>query len=619
MHSFLRLLALLLLPHLALAADRPNILWISSEDNGPHLGCYGDTYAVTPHLDALAARGQRFLNVWSVAPVCAPARTAVITGMYPSSIGAEHMRSLVKLPADVRLFPAYLRDAGYWCTNNLKEDYNVDPGGKVWDVSSGKAHWRGRAAGQPFFAVFNFTTTHESQVRKRPHKAVHDPARVPLPPWYPDTPEVRQDWAQYHDNMTRMDTQAGELLEDLKKEGLAEDTIVFYWGDHGPGLPRCKRNASQSGLRVPLIVHFPHKWKHLAPAGYAPGAASPELVCFVDLGPTVLSVAGLSVPPHMQGRAFAGQGRKAAPEYIHGLRGRMDERNDLVRSVRDARYVYVRNFMPHRPQGQRNAYMFVTPTTQVWKRLFDEGKLTPVQSAFWQRKPAEELFDLESDPWETKNLAADPAHAATLQRLRDAATAHALAIRDVDLLPEAEMHRRASAAGGAPRTAGLAASLPLREILDTALQAASGKEEDLPALKTALTHADAAVRYWAVMGFLIRGDKAVQAHAEQLRSMLTDKNATVRLTAAEALAKHGPAEDFTAALNHLANAADLSQNDYFDSVAALNALDELGDRAAPVKERVLKFPKAKPGTGRETGDYVKRLMNHLAGVPTDDK
>lgn len=619
MQYFLRLLALLL-PHLALAADRPNILWISSEDNGPHLGCYGDTYATTPHLDALAARGQRFLNVWSVAPVCAPARTAVITGMYPSSIGAEHMRSLVKLPSDVRLFPAYLRDAGYWCTNNVKEDYNVDPGGKVWDVSSGKAHWRGRAAGQPFFAVFNFTTTHESQVRKRPHKAVHDPAKVTLPPWYPDTPEVRQDWAQYHDNMTRMDTQAGELLGELKKEGLAENTIVFYWGDHGPGLPRCKRNASQSGLRVPLIVHFPEKWKHLAPAGYAPGAASPELVCFVDLGPTVLSVAGVPVPAHMQGRAIAGQEKKPAPAYIHGLRGRMDERYDLVRSARDQRYVYVRNFMPHRPQGQRNAYMFVTPTTQVWKRLFDEGKLTPVQSAFWQRKPAEELYDLESDPWETKNLATDPAHAATLQRLRDAATAHALAIRDVDLLPEAEMHRRAAGSGlGSPRSVALDASLPLKEILETALRAASGKEEEIPALKTGLTHADAAVRYWAVMGFLIRGDKTVQEHAGLLRTSLADASPSVRIAAAEALAKHGPAEDFTGALNHLADATDLGRSDFFDAVAALNALDELGDRAVPVKERVLKFPKSKPGSGREHGDYVKRLQNHLAGVPTDDK
>jgi len=212
---------------------RPNILWITSEDNGTELGCYEDPYARTPHIDRLAARGLKYLNAWSNAPVCAPARTTIISGMYPPSTGSEHMRSLVKLPAGFRMFPQYLRDAGYYCTNNAKEDYNLKKPGQVWDESSRQAHWRNRQPGQPFFAVFNITTSHESQLRKRPHRLVHDPSQAPVPTYHPDTPEVRHDWAQYYDKLTEMDTEVGERLDELEVAGLADHTIIFYYGDHG--------------------------------------------------------------------------------------------------------------------------------------------------------------------------------------------------------------------------------------------------------------------------------------------------------------------------------------------------------------------------------------------------
>src|SRR3954454_5019137 len=271
---------------------RPNMLWLTTEDIGPQLGCYGDTYAQTPNLDRLASRGVIYLNAWSNAPVCAPARTTIITGVYPNSTGSEHMRSQTVMPPFMRMYPQLLRDAGYYCTNNSKEDYNLQKPGKVWDESSNKAHWKNRAPGQPFFAVFNNLITHESQIRTRPHVWQHDPAKVPLPSYYPDAPEVRQDWAQYYDNITTMDGWLGQKLKELADAGLSDDTIVFFYGDHGSGMPRSKRWLYNSGLRVPLIVYVPPKFKDLMPKDYSPGGKSERLVGFVDLAPTLLSLIG---------------------------------------------------------------------------------------------------------------------------------------------------------------------------------------------------------------------------------------------------------------------------------------------------------------------------------------
>lgn len=392
------------------ASPKPNILWITCEDIGPHLGCYGDEYADTPVLDQLAAKGTVYLHAWSNAPVCAPARTTITTGVYPPSTGAQHMRSFTRLPEDIKMYPQFLREAGYYCTNNSKEDYNLAKPGQVWDESSRKAHWKNRKPGQPFFAIFNFTNTHESKIRTRAHKCLHDPAKTPLPAYHPDTPEVRLDWAQYHDNITTMDRMAGDKLRELEEAGLADDTIIFFYGDHGSGMPRGKRCAWDSGLRVPMIVYVPDRFRHLAPDDYGPGKRADRLVSFVDLAPTLLSLVGIKPPKYMQGHAFLGKHSAPPQPFIYGFRGRMDERYDMVRSVRDQRCVYVRNYMPHLPAGQHVRYMFVTPSTRVWKELFDQGKLTPEQAAFWQRRPPEELYDLKNDPDEVRNLANSPEH-----------------------------------------------------------------------------------------------------------------------------------------------------------------------------------------------------------------
>ena len=595
------------------AKPRPNILWLTTEDIGPQLGCYGDKYADTPNLDRFAQRSVRYRHAWSNAPVCAPARTTIITGLYPPSTGAEHMRSQVRLPAALRLYPQHLRDAGYYCSNNSKEDYNLEQTGKVWDDSSNKAHWKNRAPGQPFFAVFNFTGTHESQIRRKGHTLVHDPAKARIPAYHPDTPEVRHDWAQYYDNITTMDGLFAKSLAELAAAGLADNTIVFFYGDHGSGMPRSKRWPYNSGLQVPLLVHIPEKFKHLRPADYANGGTTDRLVSFVDLAPTLLSLIGMKAPETFQGHAFLGEFVAAPQPFVYGFRGRMDERYDLVRSVRDERYVYLRNYMPHLPYGQHINYMFETPTTTVWKKLFDASKLNAAQSTFWKTKAPEELYDLQSDPDEVNNLAGSPAHTAILERLRAAQRGLARKIRDVGFLPEGEIHSRAEDSS-AYEVGHDDAKYPFQRIFDTAELASALQPAATPALLKALADSDSAVRYWGAMGLLMRGPDAVDAARAPLHQALADTAAPVRITAARALATHGNAEDLRKALPVLEALAPLAKNDVYTSVLALNAIDALGDKAASLRGKFSNAGKAEAKVPARMQTYVPRLLEHINGA-----
>jgi uncharacterized sulfatase len=591
----------------AAAELRPNILWLTSEDHGPHLGCYGDDFATTPSVDALAKRGLRYTHAWSNAPVCAPARTTLIAGLYASSTGGEHMRSMVPFPAGKQMFPQLLRDAGYYCTNNVKEDYNVATPGRPWDDSSRKAHWRNRAAEQPFFAVFNSGKSHESQIRKRPHQAIHDPAKVRLPAYHPDTPEARQDWAQYYDVVSEADADAGERLKELDEAGLAEDTIVFYFADHGSGMPRNKRWPCNQGLHVPLVVHIPEKFKDLWPDDYAPGGTSDRLVSFVDFAPTVLSLAGVEPPSWLEGHAFLGKYSIPPQPFAFGFRGRMDEKIDLVRSVTDGRYVYVRNYHPHRIYGQYLNYMFQTPTTRVWHRLHIEGSLNPAQNAFWQQKPPEELYDLETDRDEVHNLAGSAEHRAVLEKLRAALQSHILETRDLGFLTEAEMHERAS--GCSPYDmAREPGKYPLERILATAELAANRDAEAIPALVQGCEDEDSAVRTWAVTGLLVRERAGVAAGHGTLVSLLADPSPSVRVVAAEALARFGEPGDETLALRVLADHADASKQGVFVAVAALNSIDHLGPHAEPLRAVLRKQPAVRAPHARYDS-YVGRLLN----------
>lgn len=595
----------------AATTTRPNILWISSEDNGPHLGAYGDPVATTPELDRLAARGLRFTNAWANAPVCAPSRTAIITGLAPTSTGGMHMRSEVPLPPDIRMFPQLLREAGYYTTNNSKEDYNHPHTGTVWDESSTTAHWRHRGPNQPFFAVFNLTITHESQIRARPHVAVHDPAAVRVPAYHPDTPEVRQDWAQYHDKMTEMDRRAGELLRELEQAGLAGDTIVFYWSDHGIGLPRGKRWLYREGLLVPLVVHVPEKFRALAPGSYVAGGATDQVVTLMDLAPSVLSVAGLPPPTAMHGQAFMGPHRRPARTHAFAFRDRMDERVDLSRAVTDGRHLYIRNYMPHRVQGEYLAYMFETPTTQVWNARYDAGLLSPAQAAFWQPKVPEELYDLTADPDNVNNLASSEEHTAVRESLRTALRTHVLTSRDLGFLPEPDMRSR----GGirTPYELGQdSRAYPLARILDTAERASCGRADDVDWLLRRLSDDDAAVRYWAVLGVGLRGDEVVRANRAALVARLLDPSPAPRIAAAEALARAADADVRQQALDVLLADADVRRHGHHVAVLALNAIAALGPVAHPIRNAAGQLPGAGAEVAAREREYVTRLTRDLS-------
>jgi len=574
---------------------RPNILWITSEDNGPFFGCYGDAYATTPNFDRLASEGVLCLNAFANAPVCAPARSTIISGMYACSLGTHPMRSTYAIPSDIKFFPQYLREAGYYCTNCSKEDYNMRKPPGTWDDSSAKAHYRNRQAGQPFFAVFNLTVSHESSIHKSAPKTSHDPAKAPLPPYHPDTPTIRHDWAQYYDKVQALDAQVGGILANLEKDGLAEDTIVFYYSDHGGVLPRSKRFLYDTGTRVPMIVRFPKKYQHLAPG--KPGTRTDRLVSFVDLAPTVLGLAGIPVPENMQGEAFLGPEAREPREYVYLFRARMDERYDMMRAVRDKQFKYIRNYMPHRIYGQYLEYLWKMPATRSWEEEYKAGRCNPTQSIFWGPKPAEELYDVAKDPYEVNNLAANPAHADVLERMRRALRDWILKIRDTGFLPEGDM---------VERTAGTTAyelvrrpGLPLERIVETAEMATDRNARHLPELVKRLKDPDSAVRYWAATGCVVLGEQARSA-ADALAAALADSSGDVRIAAAEALFGLGMTDKALPVLKQAL--ADKNPRVVLHAVNVIQCLGEKAVSLLPAVERAMK----------DSGDnYVDRAGAHV--------
>ena len=567
---------------------RPNILWITCEDTSPYLACYGDPYAVTPNLNRFAGEGILYTNAYATGPVCSPARSCLITGMYATSLGTQHLRSEVRLPKQIEPFPKLLRYAGYYCSNNFKEDYNFKDS-TIWDDSSPTAHWRKRMAGQPFFSVFNITTTHQGQVNgsdeefnakygsKLKPSERHDPKMLSLPPFYPDTPGVRKYWARYQDLITIMDKQVAELLAQLEQDALTQSTIVFFFADHGLGLPRFKRTLYDTGLRVPLIVRVPMRYQKLAPV--APSGRTDQLVSFVDFAPTVLALARASIPGHMQGKPFLGESPAPARDCIYGASSRVDEAYEMSRCIRDKRYKYIRNFMPHLPYAQPSTYCDQAQIMQELRRVSAQGGMAGIEKPFWEpTKPMEELYDTKEDPIEVDNLAGLPEHRQRLESMRKQLWDWMIQTRDTGLLPEAEMHIRA--AGSTPYDIVQdAAKFPASRILAAAELVGAGPKA-LPALTEYLESPDSAVRYWAAEGLLALGPQAAEAK-EALMTALEDPCPDVRFAAAGALCRLGSCDE---ALLVLARGLQDSREPV--ALHAARTLQSLGNKALPVLGRM---------------------------------
>jgi hypothetical protein len=498
--------------------------------------------------------------------------------MYATTLGTQHLRSAIPMPDDFRILPEYLREAGYFCTNNNKTDYNFSPEGR-WDENSSNAHWRNRKDGQPFFSVFNYGITHEGPANSLNEDDVktlvikHAPQEAVLPPYFPDTPEFRKIWAHQYDLISVLDQEAAKLLAQLKEDELYENTVIFFFSDHGFGLPRYKRWLYHTGLHVPLIVRIPERYQHLASA--KPGSREDRLVSFVDFAPTVLSLAGVPIQDPMVGNAFLGDVREDN-EYIFGARSRADDIYEVSRCVLNDRYIYIRNFMPHQS--------YVVPAIifddrkasyrELWK-LRNEGRLNPEARKFWEPKPYEELYDLETDPFELTNLAKDPQYQNTVKEMKDVLYKWILEHRDVGLLPEAEMMIRSK--GSSPYQMGSSLeSYQINDILEAA-NLCGHPGTTLDEILPLLDHSDPGVRYWAVLSIQAKGDEGRSAIGTLRRSM-QDDSPSVAIAAAELLCQYDLCDE---ALPVLGNCLGDEENPTVVLQAAIS-IRKLGKKALPL-------------------------------------
>ncbi|MBP52608.1 MAG: sulfatase [Opitutae bacterium] len=532
-------------------SERPNILWITAEDMSPVLGCYGNSDAVTPNLDKFSRESVRYTHAFASAPVCSPSRSCLIQGAYPPSLGTQQMRSGFPLPSYMTGFPARLRKEGYFTTNNVKTDYNSGNLENIieqsWNENSTEAHWRKRENKEsPFFSVFNLMTSHQSRTMVWPYdrfkkeiqsklkeQEIHDPTKIFLPPYYPDTPVVRKTVARFHDCITMMDKEVGLILLQLEDDGLAENTIVFFFSDHGSGMPRHKRALLDSGMHVPLLIRFPEKWKFLAPV--IPGQKTDRMVAFVDFAPTVLSITSTPIPSYMQGKPFLGPKASKPRTHAFGHRDRVDEVRDLARSVRDGRFRYIRNYMPHLGYNQPTAWPDLGEIRHEFYRISTGDLKNPAQSHFTSpTRPVEELYDCKNDPQNLYNLADSRDHENIVQLMRGQLHQHLIQSRDLGFLPEYEAWEKLKGSSG--WEVGRSGKINFKAILQAANAVGTAGEQKLLHL---LQSEIEAVRYWAAIGLTARKEKPTEEGILRLREALQDSSPSVRIEAANALALQG--------------------------------------------------------------------------------
>jgi len=594
------------------AAERPNVVWLVSEDNSKHfLKLFDPHSAPTPHIEALAREGLVFERAFSCAPVCSVARTTLITGCYAPRLGTQFHRKevTVPLPDGLRMFPAYLREAGYYTANNNKKDYNAREGEGVWDESSNRASWRNRAEGQPFFFMQSFPVSHESSLhfsaeQMASEKTRTDPATVFLPPIHPDTPTFRYTYARYHDRIQDMDEQIGRVVEELEKDGLLEDTFIFYFGDHGGVLPGSKGYLYETGLHVPSVVRIPAKYRQVA--GADPGSRTQGFVSFIDFGPTVLHLAGLPVPDTMDGRPFLGEGvteaDRAARDEAFGYADRFDEKYDFVRTLRKGRFKYMRSYQPFHVDGLQNNYRYQMLAYQEWRRLHRDGKLDDVQSQFFKRRAPEGLYDLESDLYETRNLANDPAHAETLKDMRRRLRNRLTAMPDLSFFPESHLAEEAFKDPAAFGLAHREAIVRLMDIADLELEPMATIQ---PALEAALASKDPWERYWALIVCSTHGREASPLLPRARELAAEDPERLVRVRAAEFLGFTGAADPRPILLKALAET-----QSPIEAALILNSVVLLRDTDPGYDFEITREMIGAPGQGENS---VARRLEYLRG------
>ena len=521
--------------------NRPNILWITCEDITTMIGCYDDPVAVTPNIDRLAEKGVLFENAFATAPVCAPSRSCLVTGIYATSMGTQNLRSDFEIPDDIRTLPHLLRDAGYYCSNNYKEDYNFYDS-TIWDESSHEAHWRHRPTDKPFFSVFNFETTHQSQIfgndeefyNKYGHQLTDEertkPQDINLQPYFFDSPQVRTLWARYYDLVKIMDRQVGDILKQLQEDGLQDNTIIFFYSDHGTGMPRAKRALYNSGVKVPFIIYTPEKYQHLLP--YQAGSKTDDIVSFVDFPPTILNLLELQIPDYMQGTPFMGEKNKKR-EFAFATSDRVDEAFEISRTVRSKHYSYVRNFLPHLPLIQPNFYTDQSEIMKELLRLKEISEMSPEQQSMWYPKRSpEELYDLEMDPFETVNLASDPEYKDVLLEMRDAMSDWLIETHDTGLIPEGYLLENCD-----QKTAYEMAQsnrfYPVEDVL-AITNLLLEDDVDIGLLINSLNDSMMLKRFWAALSFQYLDTPSMEA-IDALNITLNDPSMYVKLAVAETL------------------------------------------------------------------------------------
>ena len=539
---------LLFNPLTATGQQQPNILWISIEDTSPQfIGCYGNSIARTPVIDGLAEEGVRFSNAFSTGTVCSPSRSTIITGVHTFRMGTGNHRSNYPIPDYIKGFPYYLKQEGYYVTNNYKTDYNVADmkqfTAETWDESSGNAGWWNRKSGQPFFAVFNFNDSHQSRtmshsydwytknvIDKLPEEDRISEDAFEMPPFYKDSPEMRKHFARVYNSILLTDNRIADLLAKLDNDKLRDSTIIFLFADHGEGIPRGKTNGINLGYRVPFVIWFPEMYKHLSPWGKA-GVVSDELIDFEDLAPTIINLAGGEIPKHMKGRAFMGNNRSEETEFIELSADRADNGPDMVRSITDGRFVYSRNFMPFMPQMRYIRYIEIADISNVMRRDLKEGNLNPFQESLFTKRPAEYLFDIENDIWEQNNLVQNPEYKKVLKKMRKQLEKNILDSRDVHFLPEYEIGLISK--NQTPYEFRLDnKKYPLKKIYAAA--ALSGKrgpdvvKQQIKLLKSN----NKVVRYWAVLGLHSQSKKDLESYKNEIISSMNDDYPPVAISAA---------------------------------------------------------------------------------------